>query len=214
MLSQAASLRRVEHARYIAEKGLDDFIGRSAELEPEPELGLVPEPELVTAPAPADGKEQPVKEADGDKGKAPAGKEGHTKELGGKGEGKGAEEAAGAAPEPAPKKSVDVIVLVHLPRGNDVNFNFDFNQRWKYAFIDGLMPAAASGPSGANSASVLGSWGKAMRDAVRNTEEWTRRRAPTQDPSTNTWRLKIRVPLFVARTLNATGQSRVTLSLR
>ena len=34
-------------------------------------------------------------------------------------------------------------------------------------------------------ASVLGSWGKAMRDAVRNTERWKRRRAPTQYPSTS-----------------------------
>ena len=28
------------------------------------------------------------------------------------------------------------------------------------------------GPSRAKSASVLGSWGKAMRDAVRNKERW------------------------------------------
>ena len=32
---------------------------------------------------------------------------------------------------------------------------------------------------------VRGSWVKSMRDAVRNKERWKRRRAPTQDPSTN-----------------------------
>ena len=32
--------------------------------------------------------------------------------------------------------------------------------------------------------SVLGYWGKAMRDAGRNTERWKRRRTPTQDPGT------------------------------
>ena len=85
--------------------------------------------------------------------------------------------------------------------------------RWAGRELEPLS-RARGGPSRAKSASVLGSWGKAMRDAVRNTERWKRRRTPTQDPSTNNWRLKIRVPLFAARTLNATGQSRVTLSLR
>ena len=33
--------------------------------------------------------------------------------------------------------------------------------------------------------SVLGSWGKATRDAVRNKVRWKGRRAPTQDPSTD-----------------------------
>ena len=33
--------------------------------------------------------------------------------------------------------------------------------------------------------SVLGSWGKTMRVAARNTERWKRRRAPTQYPSTD-----------------------------
>ena len=33
--------------------------------------------------------------------------------------------------------------------------------------------------------SVLGSWGKTMRDAVRNKERWKGRRTPTQHPSTN-----------------------------
>ena len=39
-------------------------------------------------------------------------------------------------------------------------------------------------------ASVLGSWGKAMRGALMNKERWKGRRAPTQDPSTNmtAWR--------------------------
>ena len=32
---------------------------------------------------------------------------------------------------------------------------------------------------------VLGSWGKTMRDAVRNKERWKTRRTPTQDPSTD-----------------------------
>ena len=32
---------------------------------------------------------------------------------------------------------------------------------------------------------VPGSWGKAMRGAVKNTQSWKSRRAPTQDPSTN-----------------------------
>ena len=32
---------------------------------------------------------------------------------------------------------------------------------------------------------VLGYWGNTMRDAVRNMERWKRRRAPTQDPSTD-----------------------------
>ena len=36
----------------------------------------------------------------------------------------------------------------------------------------------------AAAASVLGSWGKTMRDAVRNTEMWGRPRTSTQDPST------------------------------
>ena len=34
-------------------------------------------------------------------------------------------------------------------------------------------------------ASVPGTWGKAMRGAVRNRGRWIRRRAPTQDPSTD-----------------------------
>ena len=34
-------------------------------------------------------------------------------------------------------------------------------------------------------ASVPGTWGKAMRGAVRNKERWKRRRAPAQDPSTD-----------------------------
>ena len=39
-------------------------------------------------------------------------------------------------------------------------------------------------PSSAQLGSVLGSWGKTMRDAGRNTERWRRRRTPTQEPST------------------------------
>ena len=39
-------------------------------------------------------------------------------------------------------------------------------------------------PSSAQLGSVLGSWGKTMRDAVKNKESWKRRRTPTQDPST------------------------------
>ena len=31
---------------------------------------------------------------------------------------------------------------------------------------------------------VLGSWGKTMRDAVRNKDRWEGRRTPAQDPST------------------------------
>ena len=40
-------------------------------------------------------------------------------------------------------------------------------------------------PSSAQLGSVLGSWGKPIRDAVRSKERWKGRRAPTQDPSTD-----------------------------
>ena len=59
---------------------------------------------------------------------------------------------------------------------------------------------------------VLGSWGKTMRDAVRNKERWERRRTPTQDPSTDL--ADESVSVCAARTLNVNGQSRVTLSLQ
>ena len=57
---------------------------------------------------------------------------------------------------------------------------------------------------------------KTTRDAVRNKEWWKRRHTPTQDPGTN--KAKNPFPFasrfYAARTLNATGQYRVTLSLR
>ena len=40
-------------------------------------------------------------------------------------------------------------------------------------------------PAACACASVLGSWGKTMRDAVRNKKRWIGRRTPTQDPSTD-----------------------------
>ena len=52
------------------------------------------------------------------------------------------------------------------------------------------QPARCSAPcakswSPTNCRSVPGSWCKPMRDVVRNKEWWKRRRAPTQDPSTD-----------------------------
>ena len=44
--------------------------------------------------------------------------------------------------------------------------------------------------------SVLGSWGKPMRDAVRNKERWERRRTPTQDPSTYRVVLGVAAPVL------------------
>ena len=44
---------------------------------------------------------------------------------------------------------------------------------------------SAAGPSSQIPRSVLGSWGKTIRDAVRNKEWWKRRHTPTRDPSTN-----------------------------
>ena len=72
--------------------------------------------------------------------------------------------------------------------------------------------------SSPNTASVLGSWGNTMRDAVRN-KEWCKRSVlgsctPTQDPSTD---LQLEPPHrllgLATRTLSATGQTRVNLSL-
>ena len=61
-------------------------------------------------------------------------------------------------------------------------------------------------------ASVLGSWGKTMREAVRNKERCQGRRTPTRDPSTHNQCAAVFDRLFAARALNATVQFRVTLS--
>ena len=65
-------------------------------------------------------------------------------------------------------------------------------QPWATPLLRQERLRAACGPSQeerslpvAQKLSVLGSWGKAMRDAVGNKERWERRRTPTQDPSTN-----------------------------
>ena len=119
---RAASFRRVEHARYMCEAGMDSFVRSKGEdyftvAEPEPELEPEPEPE-------ADAKGES------------------------KGEGKGEkDQATVAATEPKPvAKGVDVILLCHLPRSTEnLPFSIDFGPRWSFAFVDSIMPASTRG---------------------------------------------------------------------
>jgi hypothetical protein len=128
---RAASLRRIEHARYICEKAMDDFRRHKGasffkstavqDLEPEPEQDTEPEPEFQgeSEPEPVD------KSAVLDKyGKVPTG-----------------------APKESDRptaKSIDVLVLCHLPRGNRL-FSVDFGVEWAYGFVDSIMPASTRG---------------------------------------------------------------------
>ena len=54
---------------------------------------------------------------------------------------------------------------------------------------------ASMGARCSRSRPVLGSWGKTVRDAVRNKERWSRRRAPTQYPRTDLARRRARIQL-------------------
>lgn len=42
-------------------------------------------------------------------------------------------------------KGIDVIILMHLPRGHDMNYSFDFDNRWTYGFVDSVIPASTKG---------------------------------------------------------------------
>eukprot|EP01048_Picozoa_sp_COSAG05_P017147 COSAG05_NODE_2300_length_3258_cov_2.192149_1_plen_1074_part_01 len=126
---RAASLRRVEHAKYMCEKALADFMMTEAgkrffvdddsgdEPEPEPEHGsdeFEPEPEP-----------EPEPESELDHSQPPP-------------------EDTGAAPQ-ARRKTLDIILLVHLPRSSDSHFCVDFDKRWNYAFVDQVIPASDHG---------------------------------------------------------------------
>ena len=123
---RAASFRRIEHARYICEKGLNDYKrlkgdGLATDAEPEPELEPEPEPE------PAAG-----------------GKDDQQSAAMGKSEKPTLSTTRVAEKEEAPK-GVDVLFLCHLPRGKGTPFSVDFGVEWTYAFVDSIMPASTRG---------------------------------------------------------------------
>ena len=135
---RAASFRRIEHARYMCEAGMDAFVRTkgdeffvSEQPEPEPE----PEPELEPEPEP---EQQPEISKNG--AEAAEGKRGSDSKDGGKNV--NAEEKGTAV---RVRKGVDVVLLCHLPRETDLPFSVDFGPRWSYSFVDSIMPASTRG---------------------------------------------------------------------
>jgi RZ type zinc finger domain/AAA domain (dynein-related subfamily) len=142
----AASLRRIVHARYICEqaraKHLRTKLARKGPVR-EVSDGAAPSDEkndgdVVNihfrgdndADADADADADDGKHADDDDGKHDGDDESKTAVV---------ERAASDGP-----RGVHVVMLIHLPRG-DIAYNFDFDKRWNYAFIDSTMPAHVTG---------------------------------------------------------------------
>eukprot|EP01052_Picozoa_sp_SAG31_P002292 SAG31_NODE_80_length_27188_cov_42.623869_7_plen_2406_part_00 len=133
---RAASLRRVEHARYICEKSLSNFrrVKGDSFFTADPKEPAVhathseePGPEKLSEPAIMDKNGAVTQAKDGV----------HQKEQ-------GATDATDPA-IPAKAKGIDIIILMHLPRGHDMNYSVDFDNRWTYAFIDSAIPASTTG---------------------------------------------------------------------
>uniref|UniRef100_A0A7S0DVA6 Uncharacterized protein n=1 Tax=Amorphochlora amoebiformis TaxID=1561963 RepID=A0A7S0DVA6_9EUKA len=147
---QAASFRRIEHARYIIEHARSKFLrGRwkdvrdgkvtvDTEIEEKGEgkEGKESKGDGKVAPV-AEEKVKIADEGKGTEGKAVEGKAApEAKVTEGKVEAKGS--------DPAGPKGIHVVVLVHLPRG-DLQFLIDFDKRWRMAFVDDIEPAANTG---------------------------------------------------------------------
>eukprot|EP00468_Gymnochlora_sp_CCMP2014_P001514 CAMPEP_0167741726 /NCGR_PEP_ID=MMETSP0110_2-20121227/1016_1 /TAXON_ID=629695 /ORGANISM="Gymnochlora sp., Strain CCMP2014" /LENGTH=5340 /DNA_ID=CAMNT_0007625809 /DNA_START=69 /DNA_END=16091 /DNA_ORIENTATION=- len=156
---QAASFRRIEHARYIIENARSKFLrGRWKDVR-DGKVTVEAKVELK-----ADSKDFDAKVVES-KSKASAESKGEGKESKGEGkssegkdakvvegkasEGKAAEGKSAAPTEAKGKvasgpKGVHVVILVHLPRG-DLQFLIDFDKRWRMAFVDDIEPAANTG---------------------------------------------------------------------
>ena len=171
----AASLRRIEHAKYLVENARAQFLKKlekddrlrtdssSASLADPNKIGVGDgfvrrggagvggggagaDAGGVAADAAGGAEGGVLGEAaagaaeGGDGGE---GKGGGDEEDGEGGEGKGAAEDEGAG-APRARKGVHVMLVLHLPR-NDLKYCFDFDLRWRYAFIDSVQPGASSG---------------------------------------------------------------------
>lgn len=142
----AASFRRIMHARYLCESARVKWMKKREEKSDKKDT--VPNTPLPPAEPEADGKEADGKEADGKEadGKETDGKEADGKEVDGK-------DAKDNTPSPADLSKeehlvlevhgVHVVLLVHLPRNE--YYAFDFDRRWRLAFIDSIEPAKSTG---------------------------------------------------------------------
>jgi hypothetical protein len=135
---RASSLRRVEHAKYICEKALADFMLARGD-------AFFADDGADDAPA-ADAETEPGADAnESAPGLAPPPAAPEPEPAGAGGE---APPPPPPPPPPTPKakaKSLDVVILVHLPRGSELHFAIDFDQRWSYAFVDSVLPASDQG---------------------------------------------------------------------
>ena len=129
----AASLRRIEHAKYVTEnvraKSFDRILARAA--------AAAPAPTPAAGGADADAAAGASTSA-GTGGDAPAAADESSDD------GIEIEEASSSGP-PGLERGVHVVFMVHLPRGSEVSYGFDFDMRWRYAFLDSLEPAADTG---------------------------------------------------------------------
>jgi hypothetical protein len=127
----SASLRRIQHARYILENARACFVSGSSSTSAAA-AGLPP----MAANAVRLPSGGPPVVANDD-------------EEDSKGEPSAATATAAAAAADALTastkiKGIHVMLLLHLPRAENT-FSFDFDHRWRYVFVDSIEPAKNSG---------------------------------------------------------------------